>query len=143
MILNAKIETLVEKPAFKNVLNQRCLILANGFYEWQWLDAKGKNKIKFEIGIGNDELFAFAGLYSQWIDPDTSEIVPTFTIVTTEANTLMAEIHNIKKRMPVILRPEDEQHWLHQAPVENFAFPYEVALTAKNTEPLQEQLRLF
>ncbi len=104
---------------------------------------KGNNKIKYEIGIGNDELFAFAGLYSQWIDPDTSEIVPTFTIVTTEANTLMAEIHNIKKRMPVILRPEDEQHWLHQAPVENFAFPYEVALTAKNTEPLQEQLRLF
>lgn len=143
MTLNAKIETLTEKPAFKNVLNQRCLILANGFYEWQWLDAKGKNKVKYEIGIGNDELFAFAGLYSQWIDPETSEIVPTFTIVTTQANTLMSEIHNIKKRMPVILRPEDEQNWLHKAPIENFAFPYEVALTAKNTEPLQEQLRLF
>ena len=143
MTLNAKIETLTEKPAFKNVLNQRCLVLANGFYEWQWLDAKGKNKVKFEIGIGNGELVAFAGLYSQWMNPDTREITPTFTIVTTQANTLMAEIHNIKKRMPVILRPEDEHNWLQQAPIENFAFPYEVALTAKNTEPPQEQLRLF
>ena len=68
LTLNAKIETIHEKPSFKNIVNQRCLVLANGFYEWQWRDSKGKNKVKYEIGIENDELFAFAGLYSHWIN---------------------------------------------------------------------------
>lgn len=109
--LNARIETVDEKPSFRNSVNKRCLVIANGFYEWQWLDSKGKNKNKFEIGIGNDDLFAFAGLYSQWIDTITGEIKNTYTIVTTKANPLMAEIHNIKKRMPIILKQEDEVKW--------------------------------
>lgn len=130
--LNARIETVDEKPSFRNSVNKRCLVIANGFYEWQWLDSKGKNKNKFEIGIGNDELFAFAGLYSQWIDTITGEIKNTYTIVTTEANPLMAEIHNIKKRMPIILKQEDEKKWLEHQPIQEFAFPYEVNLVAKN-----------
>ncbi|MGL2963381.1 SOS response-associated peptidase [Flavobacterium sp. RSB2_4_14] len=130
--LNARIETVVEKPSFRNSVNKRCLVIANGFYEWQWLDSKGKNKNKFAIGIGNDDLFAFAGLYSQWIDTITGEIKNTYTIVTTEANRLMAEIHNIKKRMPIILKPEDEIKWLEHHPIQEFAFPYEVNLVAKN-----------
>lgn len=97
MTLNARIETVDEKPSFKNSVNKRCLVIANGFYEWQWHDTKGKNKTKYQIGIGNDNLFAFAGLYSQWTDKNTGEIKDTYTIVTTEANPLMAEIHNIKK----------------------------------------------
>lgn len=130
--LNARIETVDEKPSFRNSVNKRCLVIANGFYEWQWLDSKGKNKNKFEIGIGNDDLFAFAGLYSEWTDTITGEIKNTYTIVTTEANSLMAEIHNIKKRMPIILKQEDEIKWLEHQPIQEFAFPYEVNLVAKN-----------
>ena len=132
MTLNARIETIEDKPSFKNSINKRCLVIADGFYEWQWHDTKGKNKTKYEIGIKDHELFAFAGLYSQWINQHTGEIRDTYTIVTTEANPLMAEIHNIKKRMPIILKPEDETKWLNHYPIENFAFPYEVHLVAKN-----------
>lgn len=133
--LNARIETVNEKRSFQNSVNQRCLVLANGFYEWQWHDSKGKNKSKFEIGIENEELFAFAGLYSNWQNPTTGEIKNTYTIVTTVANPLMTEIHNIKKRMPIILKPEDEQNWLKQQPIQDFAYPYEVNLVAKNQNP--------
>lgn len=129
--LNAKIETLEDKPSFKNSINKRCLVIADGFYEWQWLDAKGKNKVKYEIGLENEELFAFAGLYSEWINDNTGEIRKTYTIVTTEANLLMTEIHNVKKRMPVILKPEDEQKWLEHSSIFNFKYPYEVKLVAK------------
>lgn len=134
--LNAKIETLEEKPSFKNSINKRCLVIANGFYEWQWLDTKGKNKVKYEIGVENEELFTFAGLYSEWVNNITGEIRKTYSIVTTEANPLMAEIHNIKKRMPVILKPEDEQKWLEHSSVDNFKFPYEVKLVAKKESDL-------
>lgn len=132
--LNAKIETLTEKPSFRDSINKRCLVIANGFYEWQWHDSKGKNKQKYEISIANEELFAFAGIYSQWTDSTTGEIKNTYSIITTEANSLMAEIHNIKKRMPVILKKEDEIKWLEHAPVSNFAFPYQVDLIATKSE---------
>ena len=140
MTLNARIETLEEKPAFKNSINKRCLVLANGFYEWQWLDSKGKNKIKYQIGIENEALFAFAGIYSQWINTSSGEIKNTYSIVTTQANGIMAEIHNIKKRMPIILKPEDEKNWLQQQPIQDFAFPYEVNLVTKK---LSDTLTLF
>ncbi|MFA9188778.1 SOS response-associated peptidase [Flavobacterium magnesitis] len=141
MTLNARIETVDEKPSFKNSVNKRCLVIANGFYEWQWHDTKGKNKTKYQIGIGNDNLFAFAGLYSQWTDKNTGEIKDTYTIVTTEANPLMAEIHNIKKRMPIILKPEDEIKWLQHNSLKDFAYPYEVNLVATRSE--SQPLTLF
>lgn len=134
MTLNARAETIDEKPSFRNSVNKRCLVISNGFYEWQWHDSKGKNKTKYEIGIGNNELYAFAGLYSQWTDIFTEEIKNTYTIVTTEANSLMAEIHNIKKRMPIILKPEDEVKWLNHEPVINFVFPYDVNLIASKID---------
>jgi putative SOS response-associated peptidase YedK len=140
LTLNAKIETLDEKPSFKNSVNKRCLVIANGFYEWQWLDTKGKVKNKYEIGIGNEDLFAFAGIYSQWKDTTTGIIRNTYSIITTEANPLMAEIHNTKKRMPVILKPEDEKKWLEHQPYQDFAFPYTVNLVANN---LNSQTSLF
>jgi putative SOS response-associated peptidase YedK len=140
MTLNAKIETLHEKPAFKEVVAQRCLVIANGFYEWQWLDHKGKNKIKYEIGLENEALFAFAGLYAHWVEPNTGALKSTCTILTTAANELMANIHNSKKRMPVILHPKDEQLWLNQAPIADVAFPYQVPLVAKE---ITENYRLF
>lgn len=128
--LNAKIETAAEKPSFKNSVNKRCLVIASGFFEWQWLDAKGKNKQQYEIGLANEELFAFAGLYSNWVDEYTGEIKNTYTILTTEANPLMAEIHNTKKRMPIVLKREDETKWLEHEPIQNFAYPYNVDLIA-------------
>ena len=135
LTLNARIETINEKPSFKYSVNKRCLVIANGFYEWQWLDSKGKNKIKYEIEVDNEELFAFAGLYSQWIDTNTGIVKNTFTIVTTEANKLMSEIHNHKKRMPIILKKEDESKWLEHQPIQDFAFPYETHLVAKQIYP--------
>ena len=128
--LNAKIETLEEKRSFRNSINKRCLVIADGFYEWQWLDAKGKSKIKYEIGLSEEELFAFAGIYSEWINQHTGEIVNTYALLTTEANSFMADIHNSKKRMPVILKKEDEQSWLNQTPYQEFMFPYQVHLIA-------------
>lgn len=132
--LNARIETLNEKPSFKNSINKRCLVIANGFYEWQWHDSKGKNKTKYEIGIANNELFAFAGIYSQWINQESGEVKDTYSIVTTEANELMSEIHNIKKRMPIILKAEDEIKWLERDTVNNYALPYQVELFAKKLD---------
>ena len=139
--LNARIESIHDKKSFKDYTSQRCLIIANGFYEWKWNDSKGKNKEKFEIGIKNNELFAFAGLFSEWLNPGADELVSTFTILTTEANELMQEIHNIKKRMPIILKPEDEESFLRGEDLLNFAFPkYNINLEAKN---LEAQQRLF
>jgi putative SOS response-associated peptidase YedK len=128
--LNAKIETVNEKPSFKHSVNKRCLVIANGYFEWQWLDPKGKNKQKYELCLPNEELFAFAGLYSHWVDKNTGELKSTYTILTTEANPLLAEIHNHKKRMPVVLKQEDETKWLQHEPIEHFTYPYNVDLIA-------------
>ena len=114
MCIMAKIETIEEKPAFRESFkHKRCIIPATSFFEWKWLDAKGKNKEKYEIGIQNHELFAFGGLWSNWTNNETGEIIETFSIVTAEANELMAEIHNTKKRMPLILQPSQVNEWLN------------------------------
>ena len=131
--LNAKIETLAEKPSFKNSINKRCLIIADGFYEWQWLDKSGKQKQKYMITKPDNELFAFAGIYSDWIDKATGEIINSYSILTTEANSLMSEIHNTQKRMPVILKTEDEFNYLNGANINEFGFPYEVELICEKS----------
>lgn len=110
--LNARIETISFKPAFKYVLHQRCLILADGFYEWQWLDEKGRKKQKYLLTMPNEELFAFAGLWNEWTNPLNGETIKTYTMLTTEANALMQQIHNSKHRMPIILKQENEYEWL-------------------------------
>lgn len=110
--LNARLETIHEKPSFKYVLQNHCLIPADAFFEWQWLDPKGKEKQKYRICLPDESLFSFAGLYNQWVDPTSGEIKKTYTILTTEANELMSIIHNSKKRMPLILTPDEESKWL-------------------------------
>ena len=142
--LNARIETLSVKPAFRDYEQNRCLVIANGFYEWKWLDTRGKLKQKFQIGLPDDALFAFAGIWSKWID-HTGHPRATYSIVTTRANTLMSEIHNTKKRMPVILTPENELAWLSGADKDLFKAP-EINLRALPTDdnpPFTQQLRLF
>ena len=110
--LNARIETLHEKPMFRQVLQNRCLVIATGFYEWQWLDEKGKNKQRYFLRLPDQEIYAFAGLWNEWVDQNTGEIVGTYTIITTEAQGIMREIHNSKMRMPFTLLPKQEQTWL-------------------------------
>lgn len=105
-MINARAESLSEKPAFRKLLtSRRCLIPADGFYEWQQRDG-GKQPYRIVMKDGN--LFSFAGLYDIWIDPQGNKLA-TCTIITTEPNSLMAEIHT---RMPAILRPEHEAEWL-------------------------------
>lgn len=110
--LNARLETLHQKPAFRNVVQNRCLIISDGFFEWKWLDEKGKQKQKYLITLADNEIFTFGGLFSQWTDKSTGEILDTYTIITQPANALMRDIHNSKKRMPLILTPDTEMKWL-------------------------------
>lgn len=116
--LNAKWETLKEKPSFREA--NRCLVPADGFFEWQWLDVKGKQKQKFKLGIAGEALFMFAGLWDAWPDRETGEIIHSFALVTTAAKGIMKEIHNSKLRMPLVLNPNEETLWLEGEPV----FPF-------------------
>lgn len=135
--LNARIEDVEITASYKNNLQNRCLILADGFYEWQWLNVKGTKKRKFEISLQNNAAFAFAGIYE--FNQQLNEY--TFSMLTTKANLLMSEIHNIKKRMPVILRDGEEEKWLVNGHFNDFAYPYEVDLKAIPIE--DSQLTLF
>ncbi|WP_289058693.1 SOS response-associated peptidase [uncultured Flavobacterium sp.] len=131
--LNAVIETAHEKPSFRSITQNRCLIIATGFFEWHWNDEKGRSKDKYKIQSDQDEIFSFAGFHNHWVNPDTGEIKNTFTMCTTVANELMEYIHNHKKRMPVVLSKEDESKWLDPSTkIIDFAFPaYDIKLKAK------------
>ena len=134
--LNAKIETLAQKPSFKDVMNNRCLVLSTGFFEWQWRDSKGKEKRKYLIKPTQEEIFAFAGIWSEWTNPETGEKQKTYSIITTEANELMSKIHNTKKRMPVILPKENEFDWLNAIPIpEVMKFNLELEATEITSTP--------
>lgn len=134
MTLNAKVETANQKPAFKDAVQNRCLVLANAYFEWQWLDSKGKEKQKYRISPKDQEIFAFAGIYASWKDPASGIQINSYSILTTDANELMSEIHNHKKRMPIILKEKDRENWLAGKDPSAFAFPYEVPLQAKPVE---------
>lgn len=110
--LNARSETIFEKPAFRLYTKNRCVVLADGFYEW--MEYK-KKKYPHYVHLDGFELFGFAGLYAHWTDRETGELFHTFTILTTDANPLMATIHNTKQRMPVILPKEAWTQWLDPA----------------------------
>ena len=105
-LINARAETIAEKPAFRSAFKRRrCLVLADGFYEWQQQDGK-KQPFYFQLQDGKP--FAFAGLWERW-EKGEGEPIESCTIVTTEANQLMRPIHD---RMPVILDPENYDRWL-------------------------------
>lgn len=107
---NARSDTVFEKPSFKNaVAKKRCLVLADGFFEWHEHDGK---KFPFYIRFKNKEAFTFAGLWEEWKNPSNEETVRTFSIITTDANELLKKIHNVKMRMPVILNKENEKKWI-------------------------------
>lgn len=109
--INAKAETVATSPTFRNALKcRRCLVPADGFYEWQKIDAKKKQP--YAIGLKDGSPFAFAGLWDTWKDKATGQPLETFTIITTGRNELTAKVHN---RLPVILAPKDYERWLTPA----------------------------
>lgn len=106
-MINARAETLMEKPSFKKPFqSRRCLVLADGFYEWRRTDAK--TKVPMRIALRSRQPFAMAGLWETWKDPEGRDI-RSFAIITTAANEALKAIH---ERIPVILRPESEGGWL-------------------------------
>ncbi len=105
-MINARSETIIEKPAFNKIFQtKRCLIPADGFYEWKKI---GKQIIPHHIRLKSREMFAFAGLWDEWKNA-SGKTIQTFSIITTSANEIMKPIH---QRMPVILHPEFESVWL-------------------------------
>ena len=105
-MFNARAETLAEKPSFKQAFRKRrCLIVADGFYEWQ---KSGRTKRPFCFSLRSDEPFGFAGLYETWMGPERQP-VHSCTIITTAPNDLIRPIHD---RMPVILPKDREADWI-------------------------------
>jgi putative SOS response-associated peptidase YedK len=105
--INARAETVTEKPSFRSLIStRRCIVPADGFYEWKSTSA-GKQPYRFLLK--SEELFSFAGLWDEWTDKETGEVIDTFTIITTEANDLVKTMHT---RMPVLLHPIEEDAWL-------------------------------
>jgi putative SOS response-associated peptidase YedK len=108
--LNARAESIETKSSFSGSFNsRRCLVPVKGFFEWQHA---GEKKIPWYIYRADDEIISFAGLWNEWVESTTGELFSTFTIITTDANDMMAEIHNSAKRMPVILERSGEKRWL-------------------------------
>lgn len=107
-LINARAETVAEKPSFRSAFRKRrCLVLADGFYEWQ--KQEDKQKQPFYFRMSDQHPFSFAGLWEHWQDQETGEEIESCTIITTEPNDLMKTVHN---RMPVILEPKDYDFWL-------------------------------
>lgn len=115
-MINARAETLAEKPAFRAAYKKRrCLIPADGFYEWKKLDS---GKQPYYIHTHDRQIFAFAGLWERWENQD--QIVDSCTIITTQANDEMEQIHH---RMPVIIPPDKYKHWLSDEDVTSLLTP--------------------
>ena len=121
-MINARSETVFDKPAFRSAIRRRCLIPANGFYEW---GQAGSGKQPYFICLKDGRLFAIAGIWEHWESPD-GEVIESCAILTTEANELMRSFHH---RMPIIIDPENFDLWLDPAvtdrePIESLLAPY-------------------
>jgi putative SOS response-associated peptidase YedK len=107
-MINARAETLTEKPSFREAFRgRRCLIPASGFYEWAKTERGAKQPFYFYLK--ERDVFAFAGLWEEWVDRETGELLETFTIITTRANEVLKPVHD---RMPVIVKAENYEEWL-------------------------------
>jgi putative SOS response-associated peptidase YedK len=115
-MINARSESIAAKPAFREAFRlRRCLVPADGFFEWKQHEKGGRGKIPLRIRMRSHQPFAFAGLWERWRDPAGGGELHTCTIVTCAANDLLRPIHD---RMPVILRPEDYRRWIDPAPAD-------------------------
>jgi putative SOS response-associated peptidase YedK len=107
---NSRAETAEKKSSFSSSFkSKRCLIPVKGFFEWQH---RGSEKIPWYIYHSSEDIFSLAGLYDNWTDNNTGQVYNTFSILTTDANELLAEIHNSTKRMPVVLDRASEASWI-------------------------------
>lgn len=112
-LINARGETVHEKPAFRAAFKRRrCIVPATGFYEWK---REAKQKQPYHIRLKNDSLAGFAGLWERWENAD-GELVDSCTIITTEPNEIVAPLHD---RMPAFLQPDDYDYWLTAPETEN------------------------
>lgn len=110
MTLNAKSETVFDLASFRaSIVERRCLIFVDGFYEWR---LHGKTKYPYFIHMKDQEAFALGGIYDEWVNRATGEIIPTCSVITTPANKLLAQIHNQKLRMPLIFTKEKMWEWI-------------------------------
>lgn len=135
MTLNARSDTIFEKPSFREpIMKKRCIVPSTGYFEWRH---EGTKKIPYFIFLKDEEVFSMAGVYDQWIDKETGEELDTFSIITTDTNPLTDYIHNSKHRMPVILPKSDEEKWLNpslsKTEIECFLKPFD----AKKMEAYQ------
>lgn len=126
MTLNARTDTIFSKPSFREpIRSKRCLVPSTGYFEWRHEDGK---KIPYYIYVKDEPIFSMAGIYDSWLDKVTGEIIYTFSIITTEANSLTDYIHNTKHRMPAILSREDEERWLdpklEKSDIEQLLLPF-------------------
>jgi putative SOS response-associated peptidase YedK len=127
-MINARVETVAERPAYRRAFERfRCLILADGFFEWR--PAASAPKQAFHITRADGALFAFAGLWSIWHGEDGSKL-RTCTILTTAANSAIAGLHD---RMPIILAPDAERSWLDAASTPAQLSELLAGLTAEQT----------
>lgn len=114
--LNARSETVLGSKMFGNAIRKRrCLVLATHFFEWRHYKPEGEKKpitFPYTIGVNYSEYFYLAGLWQSWNDRETGETQDTFAIITTQANELMSQVHNTKKRMPTILPPDLAYEWI-------------------------------
>lgn len=106
-MINARAETVAEKPSFRAAYrHRRCLLLADGFYEWK---KEGAGKVPYFISLASGEPFAFAGLWESWQSKETAEVIQSTALITTAANEFISTVHH---RMPVILQPDTAERWL-------------------------------
>jgi putative SOS response-associated peptidase YedK len=106
-MINARAETVAEKPSFRSAYKKRrCLILADGFYEWR---KEGDGKTPYFISLDDGSPFAFAGLWENWSSKESDESLQTTAIITTAASDFMAQLH---QRMPVVMQPDQAERWL-------------------------------
>src|SRR5665213_3139481 len=106
-LINAKAEEIAEKRSYKAAFQKRrCIVPVTGFFEWK---RSGPKKVPFAIQSKDENIMSLAGVWEHWVSKETGEIVDSFSLITTSANSFMAKIHD---RMPVILDPKDEERWL-------------------------------
>ncbi len=137
--LNARAETLENVNLFKTDVDKHCVLLVSAYYEWQHVTVGRKTqKVKHEITMANLPVFALAGIYSVYGGQKY------FTVVTTEANKLMEQIHNTKKRMPIALSPAAAEEYLAGQSIHEFELSnYNPKLRAENLEPEKVPPGLF
>jgi len=125
--INAKAETLLSKPTFREPFKRRrCLVPVNSYYEWQVIDPKKKTKQTWAIGLKTEEPIALGGIWDRWVSPDKQIVIESYSIITVEPNELLAPLHD---RMPLMIAPRDYERWLEpgdpQRPPIDLLRPYD------------------